>query len=131
MPSSHAQVMAYAFTTALVMHSHRRRNRKNSNSNVAKTEFFEFIELVSLAVLLILVCIARVYLGYHGVDQVVAGAALGSVFSAIWFLGVIKAVHATGLAKLLQALFSPLLYLGNAWEEGWVHFSNVASKKVR
>ncbi|KAL4540925.1 hypothetical protein Ndes2437B_g05328 [Nannochloris sp. 'desiccata'] len=96
MPSSHAQVMAYAFTTGVLMHVHRRKNRKNFNSSA--TEMFELFELVFLAGLSVLVGIARVYLGYHSVDQVLAGVALGSGFSAFWFC-LIAMVHSTGLAE--------------------------------
>jgi hypothetical protein len=82
-----------------------------------------------LAALTIVVGVARVYLGYRSVDQVFAGVALGSVFAAVWFLGAIKTLHR---AVAFRNLFSPLLTLRDAWEEGYVH-SNVtdASKKSR
>jgi membrane-associated phospholipid phosphatase len=129
MPSSHAQVMAYAFTTALLMHLHRRRNRKNSKR---KTEIFEIFELLFLAALSILVAIARVYLGYHGVDQVMAGLVLGSVFAGVWFW-VIKMAHKTGTATSIENLFSSLLQLRNAFEEGYVvHQTSLnKTKKLR
>lgn len=129
MPSSHAQVMAYAFTTGVLMHVHRRKNRKNFNSSA--TEMFELFELVFLAGLSVLVGIARVYLGYHSVDQVLAGVALGSGFSAFWFC-LIAMVHSTGLARAIQSLISPLLHLRNDWEQGYVHGrQGNASKKLK
>lgn len=118
MPSSHAQVMAYAFTTALLMHMHRRRNR--NNSKLLATEILELFELIVLAGLSALVGIARVYLGYHSGNQVVAGMTLGSGFSALWFL-FIATVHSTGIARGIQSFFPALLHLKNDWERGYVH----------
>ncbi len=131
MPSSHAQVMSYAFTTALLMHLHRRRNRKNvKNSAPSRSEVIELIELVLLAALGALVGIARVYLGYHSADQVLAGVGLGSIFSVVWFWLIQAAVHSIGLAKSIQNVFSVLLHLRNSWEEPYVHGTS-QSKKVR
>lgn len=126
MPSSHSQVMAYAFTTALLMHMHRRGNRKNSS--LLASEIFELFELIILAGLSALVGIARVYLGYHSVSQVLAGVALGSGFSALWFL-FIAAVHSTGIAR---SSFSAVLHLENDWERGYIHGQpDSRSKKLK
>jgi membrane-associated phospholipid phosphatase len=122
--------MAYALTTAFLMHMHRRRNRKNFNS--LPTEIFDVFELVILAGLSVLVGIARVYLGYHSVDQVMAGMMLGSGFSALWFL-LIAAVHSTGTARAIQRFFSPLLHLKSDWDHDYVDVGKLGniSKKLR
>ena len=92
MPSSHAQLAAFV-ATLTTLHFVRRReefmvfcrwNKREASGRAGHTD------PMTLALVLIawpmagLVCASRVYLGYHSVQQVVAGTCVGCVFGAVY-----------------------------------------------
>lgn len=112
MPSSHAQVMAFALATAILMHRHRRKLRRSLNLRTSNS--IELLELILLGLVTVLVSIGRVYLGYHSTVQVVAGLLLGSSWGAVWFV-LLMTLHKSGVVSFIQTVMRPLLPLKNEW----------------
>lgn len=86
MPSSHTSMMfAYlAVTSCLALTVWRQRS--------AVSKALSAVEQLALAAAAAGVGMSRVYLGYHSIDQVLAGALLGSAFGLVWF-GVLHALQ--------------------------------------
>jgi dolichyldiphosphatase len=85
MPSSHAQVMAYAACMYLLVCWRRSRRGRTRPPPAAARRARMVLGALEAAALIIVtgtVCVARVYLGYHSAPQVVAGAALGAAAAA-------------------------------------------------
>lgn len=76
MPSSHAQITFYALTVFLLQLLRSQRFSKLSFLQCSKGFAY-------LAASLLVAC-SRVYLGYHTVAQVIAGAAAGSTMAFLW-----------------------------------------------
>ena len=112
MPSSHAQVMAFAVATAILMHLHRRWLRRSLNLSASSA--IEVLELVGLGLVTGLVSVGRVYLGYHSAMQVVAGLLLGAGWGSIWFV-LLASLHKSGATSLIQSVMRPALPLRNDW----------------
>lgn len=74
-PSSHCQYMLF-FATFFSLLSYR--NRRNRG-------FIDHLVQLLVWVLAALTMVSRVYLGYHSVVQVFAGAILGTVLGAAWY----------------------------------------------
>ena len=90
MPSSHAQNVAFAWsahaglaTAGLVGAPHARNGGKGSGGRAALPAWWPAAESSALAALAALIGWARVALGYHTWDQVVAGWAVGAVVGAL------------------------------------------------
>ena len=60
---------------------------------------------------------ARVYLGYHSVQQVLAGIALGALFAIVWFCAVVRALQESGVASNVVEVFSAYIGLRSTWHE--------------
>lgn len=92
MPSSHTSLMfCYLAITMCLAMLHR---SKRSDISVATS----VLEQLACGTVAAAVGWSRVYLGYHSIDQVLAGAAFGSVFGIILF----------GVMHLLQPLYRQL-----------------------
>ena len=95
-PSSHAQFIWFFVSYLTLVINFRCHNRSTSHC---------FFNLWKLSMTTILHCTAgvvtysRVYLGYHTVNQVIWGAAIGYIVSVIWFL----------LSQLVFAPFFPMI----------------------
>lgn len=127
MPSSHAQVMSFALSTAVLTHLHRRKNRK-AKLEAPLSEAVEILELLILAAATAIVSFARVYLGYHSAGQVFAGVLFGSTFGWAWFLFLAVAQEA-GLGGVVQKVCAPMITLKNRWRESRIHTLDVSDKK--
>ena len=79
MPSNHASMMAFAAMQWILWHA-RARQKTTAGS------FWLGLDVVLFSCLVALVAFARVYLGYHSLSQVVAGAALGSCTALISYI---------------------------------------------
>lgn len=89
MPSSHTSMMFC--WTALALCSAYRQSRsqqsgKQGGGPAAIARLLTALELLAYISLSVGVAVSRVYLGYHSIDQVAAGAALGVVFGVAWAL---------------------------------------------
>ncbi|GAB4850641.1 hypothetical protein Ancab_029952 [Ancistrocladus abbreviatus] len=87
-PSSHSQFMFFfaMYFTLLTYRKTRLRGGSNGDDNGDLKWFFEFVSWV----LALLTMHSRVYLGYHTVAQVFAGAFVGMFLGAWWFWVVYK-----------------------------------------
>jgi dolichyldiphosphatase len=94
MPSSHSQLAFYNCTYTVLLflrrkkHVERIKNERNGiykdseNMNLDKISVLLSISTVPIG---FLVAISRVELGYHTVEQVVAGGVFGSLFGVVWY----------------------------------------------
>ncbi len=73
-------------------------------------------EVAALAAASAAVAASRVYLGYHSLDQVVAGAVVGSIFGAAWFVVMLTLAPVYQQVALLPA--SNWLDIRNTWDLG-------------
>lgn len=78
MPSSHTQCAFFAIGLHAILAA------RCWASKSAGTKLLEAAEVVGLSLMAPMVAASRVYLGYHSLDQVRAGAALGIFFSIGW-----------------------------------------------
>jgi dolichyldiphosphatase len=78
MPSSHAQFMFFACTVLCFASIWR------SPASNAVARLLQVAEILALLIMSVVVAASRVYLGYHSVHQVVAGAALGVALGGAW-----------------------------------------------
>lgn len=109
MPSSHAQIIFYAFSVFMLQLI--RHHRANLHSTFWQLEW-GIKALVYLAIS-VSVAYSRVYLGYHTVLQVVAGSAAGAVMAA---LCIAVAAHLAHIyTPIQQSVFGKLLRLKNTW----------------
>ena len=85
MPSDHSQFMSFwACYGALFLLVHVKRvGRPGWRPALA----------ASMLILAVAVAASRVYLGYHTVEQVLAGLAVGSSVAVVWFVGYAKGVR--------------------------------------
>ncbi|KAL8152789.1 hypothetical protein V2J09_010549 [Rumex salicifolius] len=81
-PSSHAQFMFFFATYFSLLSARKARVCRGGCRNI-------FVELVNW-ILAVLTMYSRVYLGYHSVVQVFAGAFAGIVIGASWFFAVYR-----------------------------------------
>ncbi|TMW56954.1 hypothetical protein Poli38472_002879 [Pythium oligandrum] len=79
MPSAHSQFIAF-FAAYVVAYTIKRFN--------AHRRLEKSLTIFSVVILAIVVCISRVRLGYHTLDQVLVGAAVGAASGFVWFLTV-------------------------------------------
>jgi dolichyldiphosphatase len=84
MPSSHTSMMFcyFVITSCWALQNWSKRS--------TASKLLSLGEQVFCAVSAVAVSTSRVYLGYHSIDQVIAGAAFGSAFALLW-LGVMAA----------------------------------------
>lgn len=104
MPSSHSQFMFF-FTTYTILFLLKRFVVTFANSNISFSSLnlcyifrlhhsrpleriARALAIVVCVVVTLLVCYGRVYLMYHTVSQVIAGAFIGVFSGALWFLFV-------------------------------------------
>jgi dolichyldiphosphatase len=111
--------MAFATATAVLMHLHRRARRAAAAAAAARSSLLEAIELAALLVLTGAVCFARVYLGYHSLEQVAAGAALGAAFAWAWHRLALAAHKGGAFAAAAAALAG--LHVRDTLGEGYMH----------
>jgi len=115
MPSSHAQVMAFASSTALLVHLHRRRLRSKSQKHRGQLSHpFEILEIVALFTISVLDACSRVYLGYHTTIQVSVGFVVGGLHSMAWVWVLSMLDHSGALHKLASLLVG--LGFHNSWK---------------
>lgn len=122
MPSSHTQMMFFIFSLSTLLACYRRGWMKPSvpqkGSKVKQTVqmLVSLVEFAALAAASAAVAVSRVYLGYHSVDQVMAGAVVGSVFGTAWF--VVMLALAPVYQKVAQLPVSNWLNVRNTWDLG-------------
>jgi dolichyldiphosphatase len=80
MPSSHTSMM-FCWTTLACCVALRHLSRQGLSSRVLSVA-----ELAAYSSIAVGVAASRVYLGYHSLDQVAAGAVFGVVFGVLWSL---------------------------------------------
>jgi dolichyldiphosphatase len=108
-PSSHSAVMGYALGIA-ALEFLRRRRRGCAGGGAAAAGAHPLVEAAELAALgaaAAVVAVARVYLGYHSVEQVVAGLGLG-LASAFLFHRLVATAEANGALAAVAAALRPL-----------------------
>eukprot|EP00878_Enallax_costatus_P014807 GHUV01015497.1.p1 GENE.GHUV01015497.1~~GHUV01015497.1.p1 ORF type:complete len:223 (+),score=43.79 GHUV01015497.1:259-927(+) len=95
MPSSHTSMMFsyFTITTCLAFQLYSRRS--------SVSQLLSGIEQLLCGSIAVAVGWSRVYLGYHSIDQVLAGAAVGTAFGLLW----------AGVMHLLQPLYRQLSHL--------------------
>ncbi|KAJ2808138.1 hypothetical protein H4R20_000993 [Coemansia guatemalensis] len=93
MPSSHSQFMGY-FVLYMVVYLER---------HIATNVVHKRVTQLGAFILGISVAFSRVYLGYHTVWQVLAGAVVGVGFGVIWYLFVEQVLRPSGLLDLILA----------------------------
>lgn len=92
MPSSHAQLAAFVATMMTLQYVRRREefrvfckwNKRGASGRAGHADAMTAALVVLAWPLAWIVGISRVYLGYHSVEQVVAGACVGCVFGAAY-----------------------------------------------
>lgn len=84
MPSTHSQIMAFAWVTMLLQMRAGEHRRRPSKSQVDTLEF------VCLTALVAAVAWSRVYLGYHDLSQVCAGLSAGAATAVVWRFAVTR-----------------------------------------
>lgn len=107
LPSAHTQCIAFG----LALHALLCARKFDAKS--AGTRLTQLVEVAGLAAATALTAASRVYLGYHTVPQVAAGAVLGLAMGTLWF----------GLASALQPSYGwaarqawgRLLHLKDTW----------------
>lgn len=124
MPSSHTQCIVFGVALHLLLCA--RQWGKKSIS----TRLVEGAEVAALVVAAALTAASRVYLGYHDIVQVGAGAVLGLAFGAAWFgvltLPVLEVVCASPLARFFHIRSTWHISDPVALEHGW---SKVAGRE--
>jgi dolichyldiphosphatase len=118
MPSSHTS-MVFAYLAVSCCIALQLRKQRGTVSKLLAA-----VEQLALAAAAVGVGCSRVYLGYHSVDQVLAGAALGSVFGIAWF-GVLCA-----LAPLYGVLADWLLLQQLGVKDTWGVGEPLAAEQV-
>lgn len=109
MPSSHAQIIFYAFSIFMLQLIRHRQAKLHST-------FWQLewgIKALVYLAISVLVAYSRVYLGYHTVLQVVAGSAAGAVMAALCI--AVAACLARIYTPLQQSAFGQMLRLKNTW----------------
>lgn len=76
MPSNHSQFICYFAMLNILQIVFRPSSLPT---------LYRAIYSLGLAVLAAVVCLSRLYLHYHSVDQVIVGAIIGTAFGGIWF----------------------------------------------
>lgn len=77
MPSSHSQFMGFFAAYAVLYIKYR----------IVETDWsLKKARMTLVLATSIAVCVSRVYLTYHTVEQVLVGASLGTAFGALWFI---------------------------------------------
>ena len=102
---AHPQVFAFVLRALLLGRSYRLKS--------LGTRAVGLIESVGLLVASCLVAASRVYLGYHSIDQVLAGAVLGVVMAFVWV--VVMSRLAGVYAWLAGSRLVGLLHLRDTW----------------
>lgn len=95
MPSSHAQLAWFACAVAVL--NLRRRQAAHTSTTVTILNPFAKVLVYSNVPMAAAVTVSRVYLGYHSVEQVLAGTFVGLVAGAFWHFCVMVPV-----AKMLH-----------------------------
>lgn len=109
MPSSHAQIIFYAFSIfVLQLTRHRQAYTQDTFLQLGRV-----VKLLTFLGSAILVAYSRVYLGYHSLLQVVAGAAAGALMAALCF--TVTGALAPNFRKLQQSCLGKLLRLKDTW----------------
>ena len=114
MPSQHTQVMAFAAALYMGLQLIRRKHGLKVSTS---TSLMQLAEALSLCLLTIAVAYSRMYLGYHDLPQVAAGAAAGVVMAALVCLAMPSLVRITHGTKLLQTSLARWLCLKDTLEE--------------
>jgi dolichyldiphosphatase len=96
MPSSHSQCMFFALALYGSLYARHARIR------TAFSAFIGAAEVLAVAAGAVVVAYARVHLHYHSIDQVVAGAVLGTLLGLAW-------------AQLMQMLAPAYTALSDSW----------------
>ncbi|KAJ2439721.1 hypothetical protein GGF42_007861 [Coemansia sp. RSA 2424] len=91
MPSSHAQFMGFFVMYSLLY----------LETRITTNVWHKGAVQLGAVVLGVLVAASRVYLGYHSVPQVLAGAAVGLAAGLIWYLAVERVLYPSGLVEAL------------------------------
>ena len=130
--------MAYAAATCLLLYLHHRRStqqrikarrlqvvgsgssKPTSSRGSVLAPAVQLLEVLLLAGLAGAVFFGRVYLGYHTVGQVAAGAALGAGFAAVWWQ-LTRAVCQRWSSQLLALPPLRALYFRNTLGHPNVH----------
>ena len=88
MPSSHAQLAFFNSAMSVLVLLRRWKHAKKYRGEGEKAGVDVSSSVLSLMTVPIAVIVgySRVELGYHTIEQVVAGAAIGLVFGSMWFL---------------------------------------------
>ncbi|RCH98814.1 hypothetical protein CU097_014408 [Rhizopus azygosporus] len=102
MPSSHSQFIWYfAVYGALYL-----------VKNISFHQSIWKVLISNLMLLLaILVSISRVYLGYHTLNQVIAGSCIGTCFGICWF-ALVQLIYSTGIIDtIIDSPLAKMIYL--------------------
>lgn len=88
MPSSHAQLAFFNSAMSVLVLLRRWKHAKKYRGEGEKAGVDVSSSVLSLMTVPIAVIVgySRVELGYHTIEQVVAGAAIGLMFGSMWFL---------------------------------------------
>ena len=108
-PSSHTQCMFFAFALNMCINAskHAQDSRGKQLGSAFRMSAFDrawaTVELLALACGAVAVGYSRVYLGYHSMEQVLAGAIFGMLFGLAWGLMTARMAPVFGsLASLLR-----------------------------
>ena len=110
MPSSHAQIIFFAFGIFVFqLFHHQRAVTKDTMQHLGWA-----VKSIAFLGVSFLVAYSRVYLGYHTVLQVAAGAAAGLLMAALWWS--ITAGIAQHFVKLQRSGLGRLFRLKDTWQ---------------
>lgn len=123
MPSTHTQVMAYS----LGVHATLAFVTARGSTPPGAQRLLQIVEALLLLVATALVGHARIYLGYHTVAQVFAGAAVGAGCASLWTCASVAALRKRG-DRLLRLPFARDLGLTNRYSCG-LPFNNAVPSK--
>jgi dolichyldiphosphatase len=134
MPSSHTSMM-FCWTTLACCTALRHFSKQGTASRLLSVA-----ELAAYGSIAVGVAASRVYLGYHSLDQVAAGAVFGILFGVVWslLLHALQPVYkALAAVSWLQALgvkntyscAEPLLIEAAAFADQQQHSRSQAAKK--
>jgi dolichyldiphosphatase len=136
MPSSHTSMM-FCWATLAAAAAHR-----NFGKQTATSKLLSVAELAAYSSMAVGVAASRVYLGYHSLDQIAAGAVFGMLFGVLWSLlmhamqPLYKALAGVGLFRSLgvkdtYSCADPLLIEAAAHAAAGAAGTTAAAKKIR
>ncbi|KAI8890592.1 PAP2 domain protein [Backusella circina FSU 941] len=112
MPSSHSQFIWF-FAVYGSLHLYKRIQLDHV--------YWKHLVCLAMYALAVLVSLSRIYLGYHTLNQVLAGSSVGVLFGCVWY-GITCYCYASGLVDfILELNISKKLYLRDM-----SHLDNVA-----